>query len=401
MVRATTSARVVAVTIALAAVFAKAQDADSQYWHERYHGILSMAAYGDYDTLCPQQTFTAAEMALKAPDSTSAPWQVINTWTTSPTGLQGFSAVIPEMDKVVMVFRGMYGWEQLNMTAAPIGDILNLGPECVNCTAHAGALAAYLEAKEATDDWAIEKQYVESTGYQWSITGHGFGGMVSLIASLDLGWRGLCHWSHNHGAPRTFNPPAANLYNSLFEGEAGQRTVANNDIVPTIIPESDDYTFTLQGYHIYGQNSTDGHMSFTVCNTPDDPECLGGNSNEDHLYYYTDIGSCGPTQRNRTEELAVRRELSSSFYETATSTWTPSTTYTRPASTAGSSSASDAVTTGQSGAPDAQAEGQSGAPASAGASSAPTSGALSGSAVSVGSMMMVALLSVAVVMTSV
>ncbi|KAK4047497.1 hypothetical protein OIV83_005410 [Microbotryomycetes sp. JL201] len=387
------------------AVQIRAQDADSQYWHERYHGILSMAAYGDYDTLCPQQTFTPAEMALKAPDSTSPPWQVINTWTTSPTGLQGFSAVIPEMDKVVMVFRGMYGWEQLNMTAAPIGDVLNLGPECANCTAHAGALAAYLEAKEATNDWAIEKAYVESTGHQWSITGHGFGGMVSLIASLDLGWRGLCHWSHNHGAPRTFNPPAANLYNSLFQGEAGQRTVANNDIVPTIIPESNDYTFTLQGYHIYGQNSTDGHMSFTVCNTPDDPECLGGYSMEDHYYYYCPITECGPPGKNRTLENAVAREMSSSFYETATSTWTPSTTYTRAASTARAST----VAAMTSGAPDAQAEGQSGDvsvarasnTAASGSSSAPTSAATTlGSATSVGVTMVVALLTVAVVMSA-
>lgn len=79
----------------------------------------------------------------------------------------------------------------------------------------------------------------------------------------DLGWRGLCHWSHSHGAPRVFNPAAANLYNSLFAGEAGQRTVANQDSVPTVIPESDDYTFTLEGFHIFGTNSTYGmNVSF-------------------------------------------------------------------------------------------------------------------------------------------
>lgn len=47
------------------------------------------------------------------------------------------------------------------MTAMPIGATLNLG--CDNCTAHTGAVEAYLEAKEATNDWAIVKQYVEST----------------------------------------------------------------------------------------------------------------------------------------------------------------------------------------------------------------------------------------------
>lgn len=81
---------------------------------------------------------------------------------------------------------------------------------------------------------------------------------TSRLAPPDLGWRGLCHWSHSHGAPRVFNPASASLYNSLFGGEAGQRTVANEDSVPTIIPESDDYTFTLEGFHIYGTNSTYG-----------------------------------------------------------------------------------------------------------------------------------------------
>lgn len=54
-----------------------------------------MAAYGDYDTVCPEQTFTPEEKAAKAPDSPSAPWQVINTWKTEPMGIEGFSAVIP------------------------------------------------------------------------------------------------------------------------------------------------------------------------------------------------------------------------------------------------------------------------------------------------------------------
>lgn len=168
----------------------------------------------------------------------------------------------------------------------------------------------------------LTRGFVELQGAQWSITGHAFGGMVAQVAALgeswqkssalplgadvdpkstlptrldfshspspyfstspplhhphhpllphfrptltfrltppDLGWRGLCHWSHSHGAPRVFNPASANLYNSLFGGEAGQRTVANEDSVPTIIPESDDYTFTLEGFHIYGTNSTYG-----------------------------------------------------------------------------------------------------------------------------------------------
>lgn len=34
---------------------------------------------------------------------------------------------------------------------------------CENCTAHAGALKAYEEAKVATNDWEIVKIYINST----------------------------------------------------------------------------------------------------------------------------------------------------------------------------------------------------------------------------------------------
>ena len=80
-----------------------------------------------------------------------------------------------------------------------VGTLLNLGPDCANCTAHAGAVQAYLEVKETTNDFAVEKEMVNSTGHQFSVTGHGFGGMLSIIASLDQGWRGQIKWSHNHG----------------------------------------------------------------------------------------------------------------------------------------------------------------------------------------------------------
>jgi len=109
-----------------------------------------------------------------------------------------------------------------------------------------------------TNSFALAESYVTATGHQWSVTGHGFGGMLAQIAALDLGWRNKLHWSHSHGSPRVFNPAAAQLYNQLFQGEAGQRTVANEDAVVEYIPESANYTHTLQGFHIYGENATYG-----------------------------------------------------------------------------------------------------------------------------------------------
>lgn len=77
--------------------------------------------------------------------------------------------------------------------------------------------------------------------------------------------------------------------------------MANYDSVPQVLPESDDYTFTLEGFHIYGTNVTFGmnvgchastgrkptngsvHCQYAVCvSNVDDPECLGGNNITDH-----------------------------------------------------------------------------------------------------------------------
>lgn len=71
----------------------------SPYWHEQYHGWLSMAAYGDYDSLC-RQTFTTQSLHKSFPNSNAAPWTLIEEWGPTASGLQGFTVIIPEMDKV-------------------------------------------------------------------------------------------------------------------------------------------------------------------------------------------------------------------------------------------------------------------------------------------------------------
>jgi uncharacterized protein YozE (UPF0346 family) len=120
--------------------------------------------------------------------------------------------------------------------------------------------------------------------------------MIAQVASIDLGWRGLCHWTHvrrsfppfllffrssvylqNHGAARVFNADAANLFNSLYQGEASQRVVANDDIVPTYIPESADYTFTLQGFHIVGNGTSNATYGYDVRSVSPFARFLGTN----------------------------------------------------------------------------------------------------------------------------
>lgn len=66
----------------------------------RADGLLSMAAYGDYQNLCPQQTFTEAGLQKTFPGSTAAPWTFLGAFGPTASGMEGFSVIIPAMKKV-------------------------------------------------------------------------------------------------------------------------------------------------------------------------------------------------------------------------------------------------------------------------------------------------------------
>lgn len=51
-------------------------------------------------------------------------------------------------------------------TPPTVGELFYLGDNCLNCTAHAAATQAYIEAKEITNDWELVKYYVNTTGAQ-------------------------------------------------------------------------------------------------------------------------------------------------------------------------------------------------------------------------------------------
>ncbi|KAK9900817.1 alpha/beta-hydrolase [Cystobasidium minutum MCA 4210] len=313
-----------------------------QYWHERYHGILSMAAYGDYETLCPQTTFTENALHKSFPNSNADPWTLVEKFGPTASGFEGFTAIIPEMDKIVIVFKGMYDWlEQFGTDQVNINDIFGLN--CPNCMAHAGAVQAYREAKAATNNWAKAAAAVRRTGHQWSITGHGFGGMVAQVASIDLGWNGLAHWSHSHGSPRVFNLATAQLYEKLFMGEAGQRVVANEDALPNAIPESDNYVHAMQGIHIWGNNPNYG-MYMKVCHYRDDPDCEGGNKESDTWFYYTRVGTCGGAGYSNSQQVRYEHSLSAE-YASATGNVTSNVTSTVVTVTSTSASAANATST--------------------------------------------------------
>jgi len=326
MLRPSTSFKTtLGLTVGALALVGSAVNAQTEdtVWHNRYHAVLAMAAYGDYETLCPQQTFTEASMRQNFPNTDLPAWEIIERFGPTEHGAEGFTVLIPEMDKVVLIFKGDYGLESSLPSNVTSFAGLGLGEDvCENCTVNEYALQGYVEARAATNNWAASRARYESTGLQYSITGHGLGGMHSLIASVDLGWAGVCRWSHNYGTPRTFNAAGAAFYDRMFMGEAGERGVANNDRFVEIIPASEDYAFTGTAFLYTGYNETT-HMTMTACwDEPDSPDCAPRTPLDErsHYFYFVHAEQCGGRNRiNETWLEDIYAEYSSEHYATATS----------------------------------------------------------------------------------
>lgn len=126
--------------------------------------------------------------------------------------------------------------------------------------------------------------------------------MHSLIASVDFNDQNICYYSHNYGAPRTFNEAGAIWYNARFNGEAGERAIANNDQFTEFIPAGPNYTHAGTMFYYWGRNITGGHMNWNICwDAYDDPACaprpgmsgFDSTPEQDHYFYFANVGSCG------------------------------------------------------------------------------------------------------------
>ena len=171
-----------------------------------------MSVYGDYESLCPRQ-FTYESLQHQYPGNQNQPFEVVGRFGPTPIyGAFGFEVLVPEMNKILMVFGGVFGWQNFNATLSPF-----LGVGCDStCMAHTGALEAWEEVKAETNDMEVIKR--RQGDLVWSAAGHGFGGMVMQVAALDLKSRGFLFSAHSFGSAPVFNQAAARRWDDLFEG---------------------------------------------------------------------------------------------------------------------------------------------------------------------------------------
>lgn len=254
----------------------------TQQDHARFHGYLSMSAYGDYKKLCPK-TFTRGFTVLASYDAPG-----------KPVGQSFYIARIPEMDKIVVVFKGN-GLEGLDWTPVSISSLV---PNCRDCTVAKGVYDLYMLAKKASNNFKVAKDAVTSTGLKFSVTGHGVGGAVAALAALEMGAvanEPKVHYAHNQGMPRAFNYPAVVRYDNLFQVLAGQSVVNRNDKTVQQVPASYNFYHVGQKFRATG----DKDQWLTNCwGNNENSTCLGdGSSTADHLYYWTPLGQCGSANK--------------------------------------------------------------------------------------------------------
>ncbi|OAV97801.1 hypothetical protein PTTG_25968 [Puccinia triticina 1-1 BBBD Race 1] len=261
----------------------------TQQDHLRFHAYLSMAAYGDYAALCPS-TFPKG-------------FTVLENFNTED-GQAGFTALIPDMDKVVIVFRGYENYRALDWSEASIEDLVK---DCQGCTVAAGVKKLYLSAKAATNNWEVAKKAVaahcvvldpsqpdKKKCIKFSVTGHAMGGAVAALAAMDLGSTGDVHYSHNQAMARVFNYASVVRYDNLFQVLAGQSIVAKDDYMVQIIP--------LGNFcHVGTKVVILGEMQQWLINCYGNNEnstCLGtGNNYAIHDNYFTPKGQCGTAHK--------------------------------------------------------------------------------------------------------
>lgn len=210
--------------------------------------------------------------------------------------------MIPEMAKVVLVFKGDYTLEKTLPSDVTSFDAIGLGRVCEGCTVNSYAAQGYLEAVKETNNFEKARARWEETGLWWSITGHGLGGMHSIIASLVLGQQNISKFTHSYGAPRTLNSAGADLYNYMYGGDMTERGIANGDSFLELFPQSDDYRFTNTPILYTGYNET-YKMNMNICyEQPESEYCAPVEPLDevDHYFYFANVGQCGGSDKQDT-----------------------------------------------------------------------------------------------------
>lgn len=231
-------------------------------------------------------------------DDLTKGFQVLELIVDVQRCLQAFVGVAPNLNAIVIAFRGTQGtsiqnwiedlyWKQLDIEYPGMEDAMvhhGFYSAYHNTTLRPGVLSAVKNAKELYGDIPI------------MVTGHSMGGAMAAFCGLDLivnyGSRNVSVMTF--GQPRIGNAAFASYYSKWVPNTI--RVTHEHDIVPHLPPYY--HYFSQKTYHHFPTEVWLHNLGFgllvytveTVCdNSGEDPSCsrsVTGNSIKDHLTYY-------------------------------------------------------------------------------------------------------------------
>ncbi|KAK1995838.1 lipase [Colletotrichum falcatum] len=261
-------------------------------------------------TSCNDETPANAPITCGAnacPDVQTNGAKIVHTFSGSTTGLQGFVALDPARQNIVIAIRGSSNVRNWITN-------LNFGLEACDlvedCKVHSGFADAWNEVKGEILD-AVKAAKAANPSYAIVGTGHSLGGAVVTIAAAYLRLDGYPIDIYTYGSPRVGNEAFTNFV--TIQPGAEYRVTHVDDPVPRLPPALFGYRHTSPEYWLStGSGTTIDYTigDIKVCEGDRNTSCNGGTFGLDidaHLYYFRQIGACsteGFEFREREEDIS-------------------------------------------------------------------------------------------------
>lgn len=192
------------------------------------------------------------------PEVESAHAYEIAHFTGNYTDQQGFIAIDPTKNLIVVVFRGsdsLDNWLydlKFTFTTCEFGTA---------CEADDGFYACWTSVKNAVVA-TVANAVSTFPGYKLVITGHSLGGAVATIAGAYLRKVGYPCDVYTYGSPRTFNTVGADYVSTQTGGN--YRVTHFDDPVPRLPPLLLGYAHTSPEYWLEGGTGTTNYYPISV-----------------------------------------------------------------------------------------------------------------------------------------
>ncbi|KAF4610721.1 hypothetical protein D9613_007122 [Agrocybe pediades] len=159
------------------------------------------------------------------------------------TDTQGFVARDDTRKEIVVALRGSESFTDA-LTDISILQVPFISPGVnppLGSAVHSGFLIAWNSVAHQVLD-AVQAELTAHPEYSLASTGHSLGGALSSLAGISLkqNFPDKTVRMFTYGAPRVFNPIAADFINAQF-GDLAYRSVHTNDGVPTLLPRALGY----------------------------------------------------------------------------------------------------------------------------------------------------------------